>query len=116
MEEEKPSPPALPDKPFKKITIYISDLAHAELRMRFRYDSIKQTTFFKKMIEYYMNDNEIMRDLIKAVNLKKISKRSLKKMARDEKEAKKVKETFGLDEAEIKDIYDILERQESGNE
>jgi len=94
---------------WKKYTFYISDLAHADMRLKLRYDNMPQATFFKLLIKSYIEDNQHMRELIKEVNSSKISKRSLKKMNKDQKIAQKDEDFFGLSEEEVEDIYDQIE-------
>lgn len=93
---------------WKKYTFYISNTAHADMRMKLRYDNLPQQTFFKMLIKAYIEDEPMMRELIKKLN-EKISKRSLTKMKKDEKEAEKQEEYFSLSEEEVSDIYDQIE-------
>ena len=97
---------------WKKYSFYISDVAHADMRLKLRYDNIPQQTFFKMLIKEYINDNQHMRELIKQMNAEKIGETSLKKMKKDEKEAEKQEEYFGLTEEDVEDIYDQLEMDE----
>ena len=92
---------------WKKYTFYISNTAHADMRMKLRYDDLPQQTFFKMLIKAYIEDEPMIRELIKKLN-QKISKRSLTKMKKDEKEAEKQEEYFALTEEEVSDIYDQI--------
>ena len=98
---------------WKKYTFYLNSASHADMRIRFRYDNLAQQEFFKILVKAYINDNPHMRELIKEINAEKISKRSLKKMRKDEKNKIKQEEVFGLNEEEIKDIYDQIEMDET---
>ena len=93
---------------WKKYTFYISNTAHADMRLKLRYDDLPQQTFFKMLIKAYIEEEPMMRELIKKLN-EKISKRSLTKMKKDEREAKYQEEYFALSEEEVSDIYDQIE-------
>lgn len=93
---------------WKKYTFYISNTAHADMRIKLRYDDLPQQTFFKMLIKAYNEDHPSMRDLIKDLNTK-ISKRSITKMKKDEKEAAEQEEYFALSEEEVSNIYDQIE-------
>lgn len=98
---------------WKKYTFFISSSAHADMRIKLRYDEIPQQTFFKMLIKAYIEDNHHMRELIKELNAEKLGKRSLKKMKKDEKLALEEEEKFALTEEEVMDIYDQIELDET---
>ena len=93
---------------WKKYTFYISNTAHADMRLKLRYDDLPQQTFFKMLIKAYVDDNQHMREMIKELNTR-ISKRGKSKMKKDEKEAEQQEEYFALSEEEVSDIYDQIE-------
>jgi predicted nucleic acid-binding protein len=101
-----------PGNNWKKIVIYISDSAHAEMRLKLRYDQLSQNLFFKKVIAAYLEDDRYMREFILNANKEKISKRDQKKMDKDDKVSNQQIDSFGLNEEEINDIYDLIEGQE----
>lgn len=101
------------DLGWKKYTFFISSTAHADMRMKLRYDDVQQQTFFKMLIKAYIEDNPHIRELIKELNAERLGKRSLRKMKKDEKEKKQQEEYFGLTEEEVEDIYDQLEMDEN---
>ena len=105
--------PYVPGTGWKRYAFFISDGAHADMRLKLRYDSIPQHTFFKMLIKAYIEDHPHMRELIKDLNKEKLGKRSLTKMRKDEKEAAKQEDNFGLDKEEINDIYDQIELEEN---
>jgi len=98
---------------WKKYTFYLSNTAHADMRLKFRYDNLPQQTFFKMLVKAYVEDNPHMRSLIKELNEERIGKRSLKKMKKDEKEQQKQEEYFMLSEEEVADIYDQIELEDN---
>ena len=74
-----------PGNNWKKIVLYISDSAHAEMRLKLRYDDLSQNVFFKKIIAGYLQDDKLMREFIINCNKEKISKRDTRKMKKDDK-------------------------------
>jgi hypothetical protein len=101
-----------PGNNWKKIVLYISDSAHAEMRLKLRYDDLSQNVFFKKIIAGYLQDDKLMREFIINCNKEKISKRDTRKMKKDDKKIEQEVKDFGLNEDEINDIYDLIESQE----
>lgn len=101
------------DTGWKRYTFYINSTAHADMRIKLRYDDIPQQTFFKMLIKAYIDDNSHMRELIKELNAEKLGKRSLKKMKKDENLAVEQEELFGLTEEEVSDIYDQIEMDDN---
>lgn len=78
---------------------------------KLRYDCLNRKLFFKKMITAYLDDHPIMRELIYDINKEKIKKSYKKRMVKDTKEKEKVIEDFALDENEIYDIFDAIEKE-----
>ena len=101
-----------PGNNWKKIVVYVSDSAHAEMRLKLRYDELSQNLFFKKIIAAYLEDDKYMREFIINCNKQRISKRDQAKMKKDEKKSDQEVKDFGLNEEEINDIYDLIEGQE----
>lgn len=101
------------DTGWKRYTFYINSTAHADMRIKLRYDEVPQQTFFKMLIKAYIEGNPHMRELIKELNAEKLGKRSLKKMKKDEVLAVEQEELFGLTEEEVSDIYDQIEMDDN---
>lgn len=100
-----------PEK-WKSCKFFLSEEAHAEMLLKFRYDNMKQRTFFKILVKAYIEDNPHMRALMKDINSQKISARDKRKMKKDENLEKKQVDLFGLNENDIEDIYDQIESDE----
>jgi hypothetical protein len=101
------------DTGWKRYTFYINSTAHADMRIKLRYDDIPQQTFFKMLIKAYIEDNPHMRELIKELNSERLGKRSLKKMKKDENLTVEQEDLFGLTEEEVSDIYDQIEMDDN---
>ncbi len=95
----------------KKINIFIYDSSHAEFLLKLRYDKITQKNFFKMIIESYLSDDVDLKRFISKMVDKKLSKRKKKIKDKEEKEQQKLSEDFALDENDIRNIFDIIEKE-----
>tara|TARA_R100000008_G_scaffold83509_1_gene69040 strand:- start:584 stop:910 length:327 start_codon:yes stop_codon:yes gene_type:complete len=86
---------------------------HAELKARLFYDEIPMTKFVRGCIEYYLNDEPCMMQFINELKEQKGIQNKLKRKANNKlvEKGKQIKQLFGLDSNEIKDIYDVLESE-----
>lgn len=96
---------------WKKYVFYINDGAHAQFLVKLRYDNIKQQQFFKMIINAYLEDHPSIRDLILDINSKKLSKANKKKMIKEQKQKQEVIKDFALNEEEIENIFDAIEKE-----
>jgi hypothetical protein len=104
----------IPDpKSRKKFMFYDTSKRQADLRVRLRFDNMNQSEFFRAMITGYLEkDQDLLNYLdkykqrysIQGVNKRLDSKRLLKK-------GKETKKQFALDDTEIEDIFDIIEKE-----
>ena len=97
----------------KRIVFYETDNHHAELKIKLHYDGFKQGEFFRSVIEAYLGDNENIAKFIEEYKIKnnKQSNRQRKIINKEEKSAKKIKNTFALDRNDIESIFDLLEEE-----
>ncbi len=63
------------------------------------------------IIDAYLKDNPSIRELILDINSKKLSKASKKKMLKDQKQKQEVIRDFALNEEEIENIFDAIEKE-----
>lgn len=96
----------------KKIVFYDDDHTHAQLRIKFIADGIKQATFFKDLIRAYIDDDPNIRAWINANPSCKISKRSMKLRLKEDKQIQQEKSNFNLDEKDVSEIFDILAEED----
>jgi hypothetical protein len=96
----------------KKIVFYDDDHTHAQLRIKFIADGIKQATFFKDLIRAYIDDDPNIRAWINANPNCKISKRSMKLRLKEDKQIQEEKSNLNLDEKEVNEIFDILAEED----
>ena len=97
----------------KTIVFYIDEDTHARLRIQLRYDRLTQTMFFNFLIKGYLENNKHIRDYMDFIIAErtKIYKRNIKTRKNDRKEESETIEDFALNEEDIKNIFDILERE-----
>lgn len=96
----------------KKIVFYDDDHTHAQLRIKFIADGIKQATFFKDLIRAYIDDDPNIRAWINNNPNCKISKRSLAKRKREDRKIQEEKVNFNLDQKDVAEIFDILAEED----
>ena len=97
----------------KKIVFYDSDKRHADLKVRLKYDCLKQSEFFRLLIESYLSkDHRILSvvDDYKGQKSKQ-SKAKRSKISELYKKAEKVKGDFALGGEDIENIFDLLEKE-----
>ena len=99
-------------KTIKQICFDSTDQLHANLKIRLHYDDIKIKEFFNAVVEAYMNKNEHFMGFIEELKAhKEVSKAKRRKTARANSRARNVEQAFGLNESEIEDIFDIIEKE-----
>jgi hypothetical protein len=92
----------------KKVVFFADENFHARFRIQLRYDDLAQAKFFRMCMEAYENkDEEFMSFIYKKIEKEK-SARSKKNIKKDLKQLRQNEENFGLNEEEIKDIFDII--------
>lgn len=97
----------------KKIVFYEDDATHARFRLQLQYDGIRQATFFKMIINSYIEKDPFLMEYIYKFMENKRSKRTKKKILKDVRQAKKISDDFGLNENEIKDIFDMIAAEDT---
>jgi len=100
-------------KDLKRIVFEDTDKRHADLKIRLDYDGISQALFFRSLITGYLEKNEHMIKFIEEVqernNIHSQQKRI--KSAELREKGKQTIKNFGLDEEEVEDIFDLLEKE-----
>ena len=87
------------------------DKTHADLKIRLHYDGIRQGEFFRAIVQGYINGEEGIVSYIEKYKQKKQKSYSNSEMS---KKTKKTIESFGLDEDEIENIFDLIAREQEG--
>ena len=96
----------------KQICFDSTDQLHANLKIRLYYDGIKIKEFFNEVLKAYLNKNEHFMNFIEELKeQKETSKTKRKKISRANLKARKIEKSFGLNDTEIEDIFDIIEKE-----
>ena len=97
----------------KKFMFYDTNKRQADLRIRLKYDGMNQSQFFRAMITGYLEkDESILNYLDKYKEKYQVQgqkKRDGAKLMM--KKGRVVEKEFGLNEDEIENIFDILEKE-----
>ena len=97
----------------QKFMFYDTDKRQADLRIRLQYDGMNQAQFFRAMITGYLEkdldllsylDNYKQKHAVQGANKRLDSKRLLKK-------GQEIEKQYGLNDGEIQDIFDLLEKE-----
>lgn len=96
----------------KQICFDSLDKIHADLKIRLHYDDIKIREFFNGILIGYLEKNEHIMNFIEEIKEnKQVSKKKRKKVNRSSVRAKETERRFALDETEIENIFDIIEKE-----
>lgn len=95
----------------KKIVIYVTDGSHADFLIKLKYDELSQKKFFELMLESYLNNDKDFMFFINKKMQEKISKRRKNNKIKDNLAVEETIKNFGLDEEEIENIFDIIEKE-----
>ncbi len=97
----------------KRISFMDNDKRNAEMIVRLKHDGLTKTRFFRAILTGYLERDSAIVDFIERVkeenNLQ--SKNKTRKVKQLEEKGKQNKTKFGLDEGEIENIFDMLEKE-----
>lgn len=95
----------------KKIMFYDTPTRQAQLRIKCRHDGLKQSEFFRLMIEGYLNDDPQITSYLhqckERYNIQ--GKRKRNKINKMKADGQNKLKDFGLVDSDIENIFDILE-------
>jgi hypothetical protein len=103
--------PYIPGTGWKKIILYINDASHADLRIKLRYHDLSQSEFLRTVIEAMVEENPNILKLIEEKLELRRSIRKKKKITKDFIEKNENERDFALNQDEIENIFDILEKE-----
>ena len=89
------------------------DKRHADLRLRLHYDGLTQGEFFRALVTGYVDrDPDIINFIAKVKeNSEKYKPTLMKKRRRAYTKSKQVEKLFGLNEDEIENIFDMIQKE-----
>jgi len=96
----------------KQICFESTPKLHADLKIRLHYDEIKIKEFFNIVVEAYINKNKnIMAFIDEVKETKGTSQTRRNKVKKAEQKQENTIRQFALDETDVEDIFDILEKE-----
>lgn len=98
---------------YKKIIHYDTPKKHADLKIRWQNDNIKQSEFFRLLSDLYLSrDDRILEIISQYQRNNSIQNEAKRKKTKNiQKEEKSVKEKFALETGEVESIFDLLEQE-----
>ena len=95
----------------KKIMFYDTPSRQAQLKIKCQHDGLKQSEFFRLMIEGYLNDDPQITNFLhqckERYNIQGKTRRN--KIAKMKTQGHEKLKDFGLVDSDIENIFDILE-------
>ena len=100
-------------KDAKYIQVPTLESLDANLRIRLKFDDITKFWFFNEYIKAYLNDDPSLAPFVKKIKESSMLSRKfrLKKYKDIKKQEQDIINRFGLDQNEIENIFDIIERE-----
>lgn len=97
----------------KKVQFADIDKRHADLRLRLHYDGLTQGQFFRALVTGYVDRDPDIVNFIEKVkeNGEKYKPTLMKKRRRAYTKSKQVEKLFGLNEDDIENIFDMIQKE-----
>jgi lambda repressor-like predicted transcriptional regulator len=97
----------------KKISFVDKDKHHADLVIRLKHDGLTMSKFFRALIKGYIEQDYAILDFIERFKISSGSQSQKQaKIIKDiQKEGSEIKNKFALNEKEVENIFDILEKE-----
>jgi hypothetical protein len=92
-------------------TFFCYEHESIDLKIRLRYDGLKQSEFFRSILIKYINKDPVMLRLVHDIKQEQniMGKNKLKKTRKDYDQSKDLLRELGITEADKDDIFDIIE-------
>tara|TARA_R100001509_G_scaffold44561_1_gene24205 strand:+ start:95 stop:424 length:330 start_codon:yes stop_codon:yes gene_type:complete len=101
--------------PKKNVTFvfYCYEKESADLKIRLRYDGLKQSEFFRTLLKMYVSKDPLMLQIVERIkqNQKIMGKKRLQKTKKDYEESHRILEDLGITESDKQDIFDMIEME-----
>jgi len=100
-------------EPKTKIMFTVTERTKADFKLQLQYDSLTQVKFFRSLMEGYINkDPDLMTYINKFKKQNSIqNNEQRKKIMTNIKKATETKQKFALEDNEVENIFDILEKE-----
>ena len=92
-------------------SFYCYEHESVNLKIRLRYDGLKQSEFFRSLLLKYINKDPTMMSVVQDIKLEQkiMGKKKLKRTKDDYERSKDLLEDLGITESDRENIYDIIE-------
>ena len=91
-----------------RLVVSDKDALIAKLKIQLAYDNLNQVNFFKIIIDYYLNRDERIINILEETNPNRYNKSKRKK---DRKQTKTTIKDFALEENDVEDLFDIISKE-----
>jgi len=97
----------------KKIAFVDKDKNHADLIIRLKHDGLTMSKFFRGLIKGYIEQDYAVVDFIERLKISSgAQSKAQAKIVKDlQKKGNTVKRKFSLNEEEVENIFDLLEKE-----
>lgn len=101
--------------PKKNVTFvfYCYEKESADLKIRLRYDGLKQSEFFRTLLKMYVSQDPLMLQVVERIkqNQKVMGKKRLQKTKNDYENSENFLKDLGISESDKQDIFDMIEME-----
>lgn len=106
--------------PAKNVTFvfYCYEKESADLKIRLRYDGLKQSEFFRTLLKMYVSQDPLMLQVVERIkqDQKIMGKKRLRKTSKDYEESDRALKDIGITESDKQSIFDMIEATGEGYE
>ena len=96
----------------KKVSFvfYCHEWESANLKIRLRYDNLKQSDFFRSLLKMYISNDPLMTPIVEKIKQEKkvMGKQKLKRTKRDYEKSKEIFSDLGLTNTEREHLFDMI--------
>jgi len=98
---------------YKRIIYYEMPKKHADLKIRWQYDNVKQSEFFRLLTKAYLDQDERIVAILSEYKEKNSiqNKTKRKKIQKTYEKKREVETKFALKNDEVESIFDLLEKE-----
>lgn len=97
----------------KKVVFYSTDKAHADMKVRLKYDGLTQSSFFRGIVKGYVNKDPAISDFIDRLKEELLIQGASKRQQSNRlmQQGEEASSKFGLGDTEVEDIFDIIQKE-----
>ena len=94
-----------------KFSFYCHEKQSAELKIRLKYDNLRQTEFFLAILDMYTSQDPLMVSIVEKIKTERrcMGRASIKRSKEDYLAGTKLLRDLGISEQDKEDIFDIIE-------